>query len=356
MTNEVKISVVVPCYNVEKYIRRGLDSILAQTFNQWEAILVDDGATDNTGKICDEYAQKDRRFQVIHTNNQGLSCARNNGMQQAIGELLYFMDPDDWIEPNCFERCFETYKQYHCDIINFGFWWEYDKDIFTDSATDFKVYKGDDIYNHFTKKLAGFSQNALNMYYKGDFIWNHRKGGFVWVYMFKRTFVSQHNLAFIPGLVIVEDEIFMIEATYKASLLVQIPDVFYHYWQRSDGLLNKKRSVSFTYNYKFKQIEERHRLRKQIKEFDLHDYFLGTNVLSCLKLAIENSDEWKYYKLFNQYVTNPDIQESIKKVSLKNAPLKFAIPVYLLKSHCHLLLFTGCWLAHKLGFSLPGNI
>ena len=81
--SKAKISVVVPCYNVEPYIRRGLDSIIAQTLQEWEAILVDDGATDGTGNICDEYAAKDSRFQVIHQQNQGLSCARNNGMALA---------------------------------------------------------------------------------------------------------------------------------------------------------------------------------------------------------------------------------------------------------------------------------
>lgn len=353
MTNEVKISVVVPCYNVEEYIRRGLDSILAQTFNQWEAILVDDGATDNTGKICDEYAQKDRRFQVIHTNNQGLSCARNNGMQRAIGELLYFMDPDDWIEPNCFERCFETYKQYPCDIINFGFWWVYGDKEYLDSETSFRIYRGEDVYEHFTKRTAGFSQHALNLYYNGDNIWNHKKGGFVWAYMFNREFVRQQNLTFVPGLVIVEDEVFMIEATYNASLIVQIPDILYHYWQRPDSLLNSKKSSAYIFNYKFKQLAERHRLRQLIQRFDLHDSYLGSNVISCLSLALNASDEWKNFKLFNQYVTHPDLQESIKKVGLKSAPLKFSLPVYLLKAHCQLLLFAGCWLAHKLGISLP---
>ena len=87
--SDTKISVVVPCYNVEQYIRRGLDSILAQTMQDWEAILVDDGATDSTGEICDEYVARDCRFHVIHQENQGPSCARNSGMKEAAGELLY---------------------------------------------------------------------------------------------------------------------------------------------------------------------------------------------------------------------------------------------------------------------------
>jgi glycosyltransferase involved in cell wall biosynthesis len=345
----MKISVVIPCYNVEQYIRRGLDSILAQTLQEWEAILVDDGATDSTGEICDEYAKKDSRFHVIHQENQGVSCARNNGMKEATGELLYFFDPDDWIEPNCFERCLETYQQYDGDIVHFGFWWVYGNDSFTDSPLSFKVFRKEEIFEHYTKQFAGFSQDALNKYYKGAFIWNHKKAGNAWNCMFKNDFIKQHNLAFPVGMKLGQDEVFMVEASYHASTIVRIPDVFYHYVQRSDGSVNRKKNASFLYNHKFRQLLERGRLQGLIKEFDLHDSYIGSNILSCLKLALKTSDEWRNYKLYRQYVTHPDVQESIKKVSLKGAPLKFSLPVRLLKLRCHKLLFAGCWLLHKMG-------
>ena len=347
--SDTKISVVVPCYNVEQYIRRGLDSILAQTMQEWEAILVDDGATDSTGEICDEYVEKDSRFHIIHQENQGLSCARNNGMKKAIGELLYFFDSDDWIEPNCFERCFETYQQYDCDIIHFGFWWVYGDKKNADNHVDFRVFRGNEIFENYTKQHVGFGQDDLNRYYKGDFIWEHKKYGSVWSYMFKRSFVLQNMLIFPSGLTMGEDVMFMVEASYRAKEIVRIPDIFYHYVQRADGLVNKKRDISHLYKYKFRQLLERQRLRELIKEFDLHDYYLGTHVLSCLRFALNNSGEWQYYKLYRQYVTHPDVQESIKKVSLKGAPLKFSLPVRLLKLRCHMLLFAGCWLLHKIG-------
>lgn len=354
--SNIKISVVVPCYNVEKYIRRGLDSIIAQTMQLWQAILVDDGATDNTGKICDEYAQKDSRFHVIHTKNQGVSCARNTGMEYCKGELLYFMDPDDWIETNCFERCYDTYKQYDCDIINFGFWWVSDNDKFSDSDASFKIFRSKEIYGNYTKQIIGFSQEALNRFYKGAFIWDHKKTGFVWMYMFKTEFLQHHGLLFPKGLKLSEDEIFMVEATYKASTIVRIPDVFYNYVQRLDGTVNIEKDSNYYYDYKFRQLTERRRLRDLIKEFDLHEFYLGTHVFSCLRLALNTSDEWKNYKLFNRYVTHPDIQESIQKVNINGAPIKMSVPVFLLKVRCQFILFAGCWLAHKLSLRLPSTI
>lgn len=103
-----KISIIVPVYNVEKYIRRCLDSIAGQTFTDWECICVDDGTPDASGKICDEYAQKDGRFVVIHKENGGVSSARNVGLDVAKGEYVTFCDSDDWVEKEMLEVFYNT--------------------------------------------------------------------------------------------------------------------------------------------------------------------------------------------------------------------------------------------------------
>lgn len=100
------ISVIVPVYKVEKYIRECIDSILAQTFHEIEIILVDDGSPDKSGRICDEFAQMDERVQVIHQNNRGLSCARNAGIEKAKGKYLCFVDSDDSVAPNYCEKLY----------------------------------------------------------------------------------------------------------------------------------------------------------------------------------------------------------------------------------------------------------
>lgn len=342
-----KISIVLPCYNVGKYIRRGLDSILAQTLQEWEAILVDDGATDDTGKICDEYAAKDNRFHVVHTKNQGVVKARNTGMQYAQGELLYFMDPDDWIEPECFSKCYETYKQHDCDIVCFGLKWVYSNRI-SEKQNKFCIYTGSEIWKEFTCPQVGFSQKALNAFYAGESIWNYRKTGQVWRYMFKNSFVKKNSLQFI-NINMYEDVLFMVIATYKAKMVASIPYNFYNYFMRDDGLVKKEKSIEYIFEYKYKMLEEVKRLRGLIKEFDLHDYYLGSHVLTCLKMALLFSKKLKYYKLYHQYVSHPEVQESIRKVNLKGAPSKFSIPVRLLKLHCSIPLFIGCWLLNKTG-------
>lgn len=116
-----KISVIVPVYNVEKYLPTCLDSLLGQTYQNLEIILVDDGSTDNSGKICDEYAEKDSRIQVVHQENGGLSIARNSGLEYAAGEYVSFVDSDDWMSQNAFRILYQGLKKYHaqCSVGRF---------------------------------------------------------------------------------------------------------------------------------------------------------------------------------------------------------------------------------------------
>ncbi len=122
---EIKLSVIVPVYNVEKYIKRCLDSLLAQTYRNLEIILVDDGSTDKSGLICDDYARKDCRIQVIHKKNGGIVSARKVGILYATGEYTTNVDPDDWIEPEAYETMVERLNEYSTDIVAMGYKKEY---------------------------------------------------------------------------------------------------------------------------------------------------------------------------------------------------------------------------------------
>lgn len=114
------ISVIVPVYNVEKYLARCVDSLLSQTYENLEIILVDDGATDTSGVICDDYAATDSRVRVLHKPNGGLSSARNAGIEAASGEYLTFVDSDDWIEADAYEQMLGLMKKYEAKLVCAG--------------------------------------------------------------------------------------------------------------------------------------------------------------------------------------------------------------------------------------------
>ena len=116
-----KISIIVPIYNIEKYLPRCLDSILAQTYKNLEVILVDDGSVDNSGMIADKYARNDQRINVIHQVNKGVSAARNAGLDLATGDYIGFVDGDDYIEKDMYERLLFNAIKYKADISHCGY-------------------------------------------------------------------------------------------------------------------------------------------------------------------------------------------------------------------------------------------
>ncbi len=116
LNREPKISVIVPVYKVEPYLRKCLDSIINQTYRNLQIILVDDGSPDNCGAICDEYASKDSRIEVIHQENGGVSAARNAGLKLAAGDYIGWVDSDDWIEPDMYAYMLENMQKYEADI------------------------------------------------------------------------------------------------------------------------------------------------------------------------------------------------------------------------------------------------
>ena len=119
-----QISVIVPVYRVERYLPRCLDSIVAQTFTDWECILIDDGSPDNSGAICDEYAKQDSRFVVIHQENAGVSAARNAGLDAARGEWIAFVDSDDWVERDWLKILYGAAQENDIDVVEYGYWCE----------------------------------------------------------------------------------------------------------------------------------------------------------------------------------------------------------------------------------------
>ena len=120
MNRDTKISIIVPVYNVEEYLARCVDSVLAQTYENLEVILVDDGATDTSGSICDDFAAKDSRVRVIHKENGGLSSARNTGLEAATGEYIAFADSDDWIEPDAYAHLLGLMEKHQVKLVYGG--------------------------------------------------------------------------------------------------------------------------------------------------------------------------------------------------------------------------------------------
>ena len=120
--SDIKISIIMPVYKVEEYVGKAIESILAQTFTEFEFLIVDDGTPDRSGEICDQYAKKDQRIQVIHKENGGAPSARNTAIDIAQGKYVYFLDSDDWAEPQMLADMYELAEKHQAQLVVCGFY------------------------------------------------------------------------------------------------------------------------------------------------------------------------------------------------------------------------------------------
>ena len=214
-----KISVIIPIYKVEKYLRLCLDSLCVQTLKDIEIICVNDGSPDNCGEILKEYEKKDKRFNTINQENLGSGPARNNGLDHAKGEFIGFVDPDDWVSPDYFEILYNRATICDADI--------------SATANIVKVHK------YQTKKSVGFQTKKIiisvekrkNLIYRSGIVWNK---------VFKKKLVDKYNIRFAETKSTGQDNPFNIIALATANKIATTTIGTYFYRVRSESAINSR--------------------------------------------------------------------------------------------------------------------
>ena len=223
-TNQIpEVSIIVPVYNGEQYLAQCLDSIIAQAYQSWECILVDDGSKDASGRICDKYSSIDSRFKVIHKKNEGVSIARNLGISMAVGNYICFIDSDDRMKPELLKTCIE--KIGDSDVLIFGFErFGYRTDRMT--LKDLKV-SGKEECKSFLYELKENGETS-------EFFC------FPWNKLYKRDLLIDHNIQFPTDISLREDEIFAYRYLPYVESIVTISDILVEYNDVPSGLSAKK--------------------------------------------------------------------------------------------------------------------
>ena len=221
-----KISVIVPVYNVEKYLRRCIDSILAQTFSDFELILVDDGSPDNCGKICDEYAVKDHRVHVIHKENGGVSKARNAALDVATGEYICFCDSDDYLKNDYLETLFNTLVETKSDCVSCNCTLVDDigeKEVWTWNSKEYRLI------NPLEKEV--FIKDVV---LKNKIIWA------MWGRIFKKKIIEENYIRVCETCEnFAEDLGFFLMYYVHCDNAVHIDYAGYFYYQRDNSIMSK---------------------------------------------------------------------------------------------------------------------
>ena len=306
------ISIIIPVFNVEKYLRKCVDSVIAQTYKNLEIILVDDGSTDNCPIICDDYATKDKRVKVVHKSNGGLSDARNVGLEIACGDFIGFVDSDDYIEPTMYEELLLKSLSENADITmcEARLVYEDGKEVYNTEVNLWNV-NGNNFHsyaillNNQGKNSAGKTDNVMCC---------------VWRCLYKKSFIE--NKRFVKGMWY-EDFIFMNEIVTNETKFAVVKKPLYNYFQRESGIVRTFNKEKYIKRVEFSKAALE--LLKDKISIDQHKYFsfyLYEQIVSECACAKEYKELFKLIKKnkflkqlckFKNYILKVKATKSLKK-------------------------------------------
>ena len=284
-----EVSIIVPIYNVEKYLNRCLDSLVNQTFKDIEIIALNNGSTDSSLDILKDYASNDNRITIIDNENLGVSKARNIGIDKASGKYIVFVDSDDWIDTNMIEVLHSNITKNNCDLVMCTYVREFDdhskEKIF--NLPDVNLYVDDEVKEQLLRKLIGpVGKELANPEYLDAL-------GTVWAKMYKTSLLKNNNLKFVDLSEIGsgEDTLFNVYAFNEADRVILLNKPMYHYWRGNTNSITSRYIPNF--------IEKRRKFFSYFRNFiDANDFgdeykvalnnrictsVLGMGLLECSK-------------------------------------------------------------------------
>ena len=306
MKNEL-ISVIVPVYNIEKYLPQCIKSVLDQTYDCLELILVDDGATDQSGKICDEFAAWDKRIEVIHQDNKGRSGARNAGLKAASGEFIMFVDGDDWIDFNCLEEAYDAFDE-DTELVVFR-----GRNIFLDKIEDEstgekKCFKGQEPLVFYVEGYKHFQ--ILNA---------------VWGKLYRRSLLK--DIWFIEGKYY-EDVMFTTKVYAKCKACVYLDQAYYNYNIATENSITYQGVNELTFRDEIPTFFEKENYLKDNAGEDLAEryaYFIYQRLILYFTISVQKKEK-AYSKRLAELIKKD--KEKIKKI-VKNNYVSTYYKVYL---------------------------
>ena len=253
MHSEPLVSIIIPVYNAKEYLRRCVDSVLNQEFRNFELILANDGSTDGSGTICDDYRSRDSRVHVIHKENTGVSDTRNRALLLARGVYIQFIDSDDWITPEATHLLIRSMEQYPCDMVISDFY---------RVSGDHLAHKGD--INE-TRVLTREEFCSFMMENPADFYY-----GVLWNKLYKREIIEKNHIRMDTRISWCEDFLFNLEYIRHAHSFYALQAPIYYYVKRKGSLVSQSMNLSSSLRMKINVFEYYQEFYKDI--YDQEDY------------------------------------------------------------------------------------
>lgn len=277
-----KVSIIVPIYNVEKYLDRCMNSLLNQTLREIEIILVDDGSPDNCPRMCDDYAKKDCRVKVIHKKNAGLGYARNSGLDLATGEYIAFVDSDDYVASNMYEKLYCTALATKSDTVYCGFLRVYDGRVtIHQHVQSLLIFKENEV----AKLLLDFIASSPE--YRKD--WKYEMS--VWHAIYSSKIIREYDIKFISERILLSEDLpFQIDYLKEANSIAYLPDCLYYYCTNNENSLTHTNYSSEKLIRALKLIDFLSEETEKIKNADLRIKRCFISYLRALLYGVVGSD------------------------------------------------------------------
>lgn len=289
-----KLSVIVPVYKVEQYLRQCLDSIVNQTYKNLEIILIDDGSPDGCGKICDEYAEKDPRIILIHKENEGQCAARNDGIDRTTGEWLTFVDSDDWCETDYYEKMFAELGTQTPDVfVTGGHLMEFeDKQVLKYNSHSYEIFDTKEKTDALMAKVLAPQCGA-----KDDGV-HASSAGSPWDKLYRTTFIKENKLCFDRESRAWEDMLFNFYVFDKAKEVIVGTCFGYHYRMNNTSITKsynpKREEINDSFIEKLKLYMNQRETSELIDDaIRARSINMIANLLKCYYFNPQNSDSYK---------------------------------------------------------------
>ena len=349
-----KISIIIPAYNIAGFIGRSIECALTQDVPRelLEVIVVDDGSTDGTGDIADEYQKKDSRVHVIHKANGGVSAARNDGVKAATGEFIFFFDGDDFEESYTCREVVEIAESQAADAVIYGYSRYEDEEVKEVCAPHFseKLYVGQDIVKKVVPAFVGLSNKDINNWLRGEKDALYVENPALWRILVRRSVILQNDLKFDMTLKVGEDTVFISDYLSCCKRVAVTQKCYYYLVTRSTSAIYRYEREPFSkLDGKKKLNDAREKLTERIQGrtgIDITEYFAGTIVMSAVEMAFKLSqkNEKSYgerYKAYRTYIDDPRVQKAVKNFKPGGGSLVKKIPFMMMKSGAYGLLFLA---------------
>lgn len=308
-----KVSVIVPVYNVENELKTCIESIISQSHENWELWLIDDGSTDKSPMLCDEYEKRDSRIHVLHKENGGVSAARNSGLQQVTGEYVLFVDSDDYLEKQALEKMVAEAEDKTADVVLCGFFYRvmHDNSVVENVAD--ASFAGDNKELAKTVFAGVFEKDLINP---------------PWNKLIKRSVLQENNLQFNEAYSILEDLSFSVQLLEKCSKVVIMKEALYNYvYKEQNNLVHKFHSNFFEALLFFDACMSKY--SSQVAEPEMerirHHFFCRKTLMFLRKIYKVSgfSNKQKYSEL-RRICSNEHLQECVTKFETKDKKKRVA--------------------------------